>query len=897
MASELLGTPVELVGRDQERSRIEQLIASIDRGPRFLVIRGEAGIGKTAVWRWAVRRHRQAGHRVLTTQASEEELNGPMIGLIDLFEHVAVDDSLLTPGVDRFERGRRVLDALRGLAAESPVVVAIDDVQWLDPASAASLRYALRRLAHEPVHMLAAERTDPDRPPDDRTIPADRCEEVVLGPLGIGDTRTVVASAVDSMSRPALGRIHDLSGGNPMYAIELARAVDLFGDPLVASVPPTLRGILASRVGNVAHDLTAVLQVAAALGPSQVDAIARATGSVDVSPLVDDAVSQRLLVVGADQVVRFDHPLVPAAVLAAMNPLDRQALHARLADVVDNADARARHLVLSCAGPDADVAAELESAARRAAQRGASALAADLASHCVRITPATDIVLRIRRQFVAILHRAAAGERARALAETDALIAALPPGPGRAEAISMRVAIDFAGGDRFLQQALSEVGDDDLLRGRILDLRGWMAVTYRAELAKGLELGEQALAIAERLADPTLEMLAASSVAMASLMLGRPRPDLIDRAVWLADTHGGPRLGRWPKGVHGQLCIWSGQLGEARTILEEMHAAFLLAGLEFQRPFRILDLALLELASGNLAVAAGLTEDGIEAASDAGNDQAAAWLAYPAGLADTHLGNVGRAEQAAEVLRSRGTENDGRTRLLMAHHVFGLLALASGEPARAVACLKPGLVLARQIELRYPAVVPVLPDSIEATALAGDATSCAELAAELDRQARAVQQPWSTAAAQRGLGLAALAEGSEHASAMLAEAAAMFDGLGYRLDAARSMLLQGRALRRAGLRTASANVLDEALRHFRAMRAVPWAAQTEAELERVAPVRDNEELTPTEARVSELVAAGRRNREIAGEMSISVATVEAHLTRIYRKLHVRSRTELAREMR
>lgn len=122
----------------------------------------------------------------------------------------------------------------------------------------------------------------------------------------------------------------------------------------------------------------------------------------------------------------------------------------------------------------------------------------------------------------------------------------------------------------------------------------------------------------------------------------------------------------------------------------------------------------------------------------------------------------------------------------------------------------------------------------------------------------------------------------------------MFDELGYRLDAARATLLHGRGLRRAGRRNQSAEVLTDAQDRFRAMRATPWEGQAEAELERVARVRGDAGLTPTESRIAELVSAGRRNREIAGELFIGVATVEAHLTRIYRKLHVQSRTELAR---
>ena len=236
-------------------------------------------------------------------------------------------------------------------------------------------------------------------------------------------------------------------------------------------------------------------------------------------------------------------------------------------------------------------------------------------------------------------------------------------------------------------------------------------------------------------------------------------------------------------------------------------------------------------------------------------------------------------------------------RLVMAGHVLGLVALAAGRPAQAVAELSPAVDLAREIGVKLPSVVPVLPDLVEATALVGDSCSCAELAAELNEQAAAVGQPWVDAAALRGRGLAALAAGHDDAADLLAGAGAAFDVLGCRLDAARAMLLHGRALRRHGRRNLSADVLVAAHERLVALGAEPWAAQATVELDRVAPGREQAELTPTEARVARLVVAGLRNREIAGELFVSVPTVEAHLTRMYRKLHVRSRTELARVLR
>jgi DNA-binding CsgD family transcriptional regulator len=893
------GATVEspLVGRDRELERIEELVASRARGARFVVIRGEAGIGKTVLWRHALGRHREAGHRVLATRPTEEELHGAMVGLADLFGDGEAAEAALDPDLDRYERGRAVLATLRRQALAAPVVVAIDDVQWLDPPSAGALRYAFRRLLDERVLVLATERSGPGDTPDVQTIPADRREEIHVAPLTLVGTRGVLAGASLSVPRPMLQRIHELAGGNPMYAIELGRAVERLGESVLASVPPTLRQALAGRIDGVADDVLGVLRVAAALGPAPAEVIGRCARVGDVGPAIAEAVGRGVLVVGDDLVVRFAHPLLASLVLTGTDPVERRAVHGRIAALKPDVDARARHLALSRTEPDEAVAAELDEAARRAAHRGASALAADLAGHSVRLTPGDDAAGRVRRTMAAILHRAAAGDKTGALAQCESLLALMPPGRPRAEAITLRVVLDFVGGDEFLAQALDEVGQDELLRGRILELQGWMAIMYRGELRRGIDLSEQALALARRLRDPVLEMLAASSAGAGRLLLGDPRPALMERALELAALHTGPRLGRWPQGIHGRLCLWCGRLGDARQTLEALHAAFVRSGMEFQRPYRIFDLVELEIAAGNVALASELAADGIEAAVDAGNEQAMAWLCYPAGVASAHRGEVERAREAAATLRRNATERDGSTRLVMASHVLGLSALAEGQPARAVVEMGPGLAMARGAGLRLPSVAPVLPDSIEATALAGDAEACAALAAELQFDADAVGQPWVDAAAHRGRGLVALAEGSDGAPERLGEAAAAFDELGYRMDAARALLLQGRALRRAGRRNPSADVLADACARLEAMGATAWRSQAAADLERVAPGRGRAELTPMEQRVAELVVLGRRNREIADELFVSIATVEAHLTRIYRKLHVRSRTELARAMR
>jgi hypothetical protein len=221
-AAPAVGGIPDVVGREFELARIGALVEAVPSGARSLIIQGEPGIGKTTLWRHAVGSCREAGFRVLQARPAEEEMPLALSGLGDLFEQVEVGTAALRADSSPSERGRAVLGALRQIAGHGPAALAIDDVQWLDSASARALRFALRRLEREPVAVLLTVRlgfgaADPEL----GRLP--RRETLGLGPLGIDDLRR--ALGVPAISRPLLLRIHEVSGGNPLYAIELARGL------------------------------------------------------------------------------------------------------------------------------------------------------------------------------------------------------------------------------------------------------------------------------------------------------------------------------------------------------------------------------------------------------------------------------------------------------------------------------------------------------------------------------------------------------------------------------------------------------------------------------------------------------------------------------------------------
>jgi DNA-binding CsgD family transcriptional regulator len=580
-----------------------------------------------------------------------------------------------------------------------------------------------------------------------------------------------------------------------------------------------------------------------------------------------------------------------------INPTDRRRLHARLAEIARSPDARARHLALSTCGPDVEVALLLEEAAERARRSGAPGMAAEFARHSVRLTPCGDEAAS-RRALLEMAAMAAAGEIGKARALVDGLIARLPSGPQRAEALIQRFYVendDVDVGDATLVQALAESAGDERVRGHVLDILGWHRGVFRGDLPAGIVCAEDAVAIAERQSDQQLLVRAEGHLAHMKALAGHPDPVAMARSVALTGEVGTPHLGGGPRAWLAKQLLWAGDVDEARAMFESTMALDAERGYELERPYRLYDLALVECAAGNLELALDFANTGVEVARDAENADAEGWLMYPLALTQAWLGLDTQATASADRLLSWPGRPGHRLGQARGLSVLGVLRLSTGDVCAAANDLARAVEVVEAIGLGHPGALPVLPDAVIAYAAAGRIEEADNLLSRLERQAAVIDRPRMEAMVLHARGTLVAATGEpDLAIGMLGEAADGFDELGLRPDAARCRLAAGRAALKLARRRLAAELLEGARDGFTDIGAMQWAATAAAELERAMPGRKAGLLTPTESRITRLVAAGAKNAEIAAELFLSVATVEAHLTRVYRKLDIRSRTELTR---
>ncbi len=476
-----------VLGREAELEQLTAMLDAVVAGPRAVVVEGPAGIGKTTVWQAALQAARARSFTVLAGRAAQTEATLPFAGLIDLLEGVpeaglaalpapqrrALEIALLRrepeeAGVDQLAVSLATLQVLRVLVADAPVVVGIDDLQWLDGATTRVLAFVLRRLGDERLGLVVSVRAEhADRLPleVERALPEPRRLVLRVGPLPVGVLDQLLRERFGlALSRPSLLRLEQVCGGNPFYALELARVLPA-GATLapgeVLQVPTTLAGLLRGRLQQVPERARGLLLAAAALAKPTVALLERVGGGLD------EAVAAGIL--ERDGVlVRFRHPLFGSLVYADATPQQRHQTHRLLAELLAEPEEQALHLALGTQDPDERAAGRLEDAAQRASARGAPDAAAQLAEHASRLTQVRWSPADCRRRLAASNFHARAGNGPRARALLKALITQLSPGTTRAKAmVALADLVTDDSWDGLFTQARGEAGDDLALRAQI----------------------------------------------------------------------------------------------------------------------------------------------------------------------------------------------------------------------------------------------------------------------------------------------------------------------------------------------------------------------------------------------------------------------------------------------
>jgi DNA-binding CsgD family transcriptional regulator len=885
-----------VVGRDLELAAADSFLAA-DGGFAALAIVGEPGIGKTTVWDEVMRRAQAGQALALVARPNEAEAKLSFAALSDLVSAIdadafealpepqrqALDVALLRARAagrppERRTVGTALLTLLRHIAARSVVVIGIDDLQWLDPASRAALEFAVRRLTDEPVRLIASVRAGADAMSALRDV-----QRIELGPVSVASLHRILADRLGrSFPRPTLVRIAEASGGNPLYALEIARLADGGETGASLPVPDDVRALVARRVAALPDETRNALLRTASLARPDVSLVdERALAPAEEAGLVRTAPQGR---------ISFVHPLFASAVYAAAPLARRRDVHRVLAVEVADPEERARHLALSCDGPDAEAAGAVARAARGARLRGASDSAAELQELALQLTPSDDPHLDERRfelgeQLLLAGDFQGSNDVLEELAETV-------DGDLRARALLLRADIVYW---RSGEGAALELADRALASATdpLLQARAYAQIAAHAgthDVPRAAAAAATALELLERIGGaPELVSIALAARIRAELFLGNGLDlEAAERARELeahappaaVDTRIGFKLGQWLR--------YADDFAGARAHLAETERLAHDEGDESSFPNVFLNRALLECWSGNWEEAAELADRSHESFNQVGVGLRAPnlWRAY----VDAHFGRADDVRQAAP----SPDELDEPGHRMLWHRIVGLAELTVGNVTEADDRFARALEEHDLMDFREPAVWRIHGDAIEAALAVGDTARAAARTEQFELRAARSRIPWSLAVSARCRALLDAATGDlDAAEAALERALEAHEHCPMPFERARTLLAQGQVLRRGKQRRRAREALEEAIGIFEQLGAGLWAERAREELQRVRGRTAPDDLSPTELRIAELAASGLTNTAIAAEVFVTQKTVEANLARVYRKLGIRSRAQLA----
>jgi len=908
-----------VLSRAVESAAIDRFFDALTRGAAGLVIEGEAGIGKTVLWTSALEQARSRGFRVLSARPGPQEVSLTYAVLSDLLAGVestaltglpepqrkALEPILLggEPYPHGNERlfGAAVVSLLERLADSAPVVVAVDDVQWLDTSSRTALAFATRRMTGR-IGILATVRSDAEYADAASWLEltnADAVDRVRVSALSLGAVHALVSARLGrALPRPTMTRIHTMSGGNPLYAMELARMMAADPDRSHERWPASLSQLVRTRIGHMDRRLQDALLAAAAAAVPTVERVAAAceVDAGSVVELLEEAESAGVVGIVGNQ-IEFTHPLLANGVYADAQPARRRAMHRKLAAVVDEPELKARHMALAATSGDSATLEALDAAAVITRAKGAPAAAAELVDLAMALGGDTA-----PRRIQAADNHFRAGNVIKARTVLEPTISVVDPGVLRAIALILLAGLciytdGFIQAAEYLERALDDTRDHPSLTVQALLMLSF-AQLNAGQRDDALRNARRAAKEAEPLDIPSLTSQVLSMLVMLKCVSGDGIDEAaMQRAQELEDPSIGVPIVFRASANNAQLLAWKGDLDAAHALMTDVRRQSEECGAEDELLVVAVHSVLIELWRGQLAQAAVLAQDAAERAEQVGGDNSlliamtvqTAAAAYQGRERDAR--DYGR--RALEAAARCGSDRVG----LWPRMMLGFLEVSLGRYAEALDTLAPLL----SWFCAEPACTEIIhatfiPDAVEAMVALGRLDQAEPLVAALEENGARLDRPWMLAVGARCRAMIFAARGDVAAATESAHRAMTeHDRLAMPFERARTQLLLGQLQRRSRQKDVASTTFDEATHTFETVGATLWAARARAELERtkVAWSRDLA-LTPSEQRVAESAAAGMTNRQIAAALFVSEKTVEANITRIYRKLDVRSRAGLAR---
>jgi DNA-binding CsgD family transcriptional regulator len=892
------------VGREDEVATVVEFVAG-GGDDRALVLTGDAGIGKTTILRAGLQRVQQSDSRVLRIRLSAGEAELPFAALGDLLEEAGGEGltGLAAPQreaieialgraegkLNEYSLSRGLLELLRGWSAAGSVLLVIDDVQWLDRPTASALTFALRRVDPTGLRVLVVVRSADGEATAELPLGLAAWEdvrEVAVGPLSVTAIGGLLRDRVGvRLPRPQVEAVHEMSGGNPLFAVELARQG--MGDRIEGA---TWRGVLADRLRGLEPGVQGAVSVAAsALRPSPDLVLAAGVDRVDLRAAIESGVLEQ-----AGERLTFTHPLFRSVAYELLLPDERREVHRRLAAVSKDPVERGHHVSRATTGPDAGAADTVVAAAEGAAVRGDHAGAAGLYRRAAELAPEGDRADEWDlRASVELAH---AGDPETSVVLARGLVARLPPGARRARARHMAVmGMSYEEGVRELTAALTDARGDHAAEAEIhVDLSEYAVGMCR--LDEAVSHARTAAELASGAGESKTAVAALSLLGFAESVLGGGVPESARGAFDHWD--GTISADHSPRMDLACCCMHATRFVEAAELFEQELAAAQELGIEPSEVVARGHLSEVQLRAGQWADALANARLALEHARQASDPQVIAAASCITAMAEAVLGYHTEARSLAAAGLAGAEEMNDFWWILGGRAVLGLVALTEEEPSEAVEVLEPAweLMVARGLgDLSIFPVAHVLGEALVAVGRPEEA----ETISDTLRACPVGDKPWCRAMAGRINALVAAGRG-DHARARSEIRAALqaHADLPEPFEHARTLHLAGRVERTARHWGAARAALTDALERFDRLGAARWAEKTATDLARLPGRRpgSQDDLTTREREIAELVGEGLANKEVAAKLFVSVNTVEKTLTRVYSKLGVRSRTELAKRL-